>query len=44
MKGGGDRFYGYLKKLGFPPGYQVACHNCNMDRHINGGSCPHIGT
>jgi hypothetical protein len=35
---------GVLNRLireGFPPGYQVLCHNCNLGRHINGGVCPH---
>lgn len=33
--------YGQLRKLGFPPGYQVLCANCNVGKHRNGGICPH---
>ena len=29
-----------LKKRGFPPGYQVLCHNCNIARQ-HFGCCPH---
>jgi hypothetical protein len=29
-----------LVKLGFPPGYQVLCHNCNWAKRIL-GRCPH---
>lgn len=33
--------YPWLKKNGFPPGYQVLCFTCNHGRHLNGGSlCP----
>ncbi len=38
---GGVAFYNWLKRRGWPDGYQVACHNCNMGRHLNGGICPH---
>jgi len=38
---GGVAFYRWLKRRGWPDGYQVACHNCNMGRHLNGGICPH---
>lgn len=30
-----------LRRLGFPPGYQVLCFNCNCGRAYNGGICPH---
>jgi hypothetical protein len=31
----------WLKQEGYPPGYQVLCHNCNLGKHLNGGICPH---
>jgi hypothetical protein len=31
----------HLKKLGFPPGIQVLCYNCNCGRGANKGICPH---
>jgi len=34
-------FYLHLKKLGYPPDYQLLCFNCNMGRARNGGVCPH---
>jgi len=40
-KGGGSAFYGWLKKQGFPPGYQVLCMNCQVGKHKNKGVCPH---
>lgn len=39
--GGGVRFYTKLREVGFPPGYQVLCYNCNMGRALCGGECPH---
>lgn len=39
--GGGMAFYRYLKRLGYPDGYQVLCYNCNCGKRINGGRCPH---
>lgn len=30
----------WLKKQGFPPGFQVMCWNCNAAKHIL-GACPH---
>jgi hypothetical protein len=30
----------WLRKNGWPGGYQVLCHNCNMAKSIN-GVCPH---
>ena len=38
---GGDNFYRWLRKNGFPDGFQVLCYNCNIGRHQNGGICPH---
>lgn len=40
-KGGGSPFYGWLKKQGFPSGYQVLCMNCQVGKHRNKGVCPH---
>jgi hypothetical protein len=39
--GSGYGFYRWLRKSGFPPGYQVLCMNCNTGKHKNGGVCPH---
>lgn len=39
-RGGGASFYYYLKKNGFPKGYQVLCHNCNFAKGLY-GRCPH---
>ena len=33
-------FYKWLKDEGYPPGYRVLCHNCNMARGFY-GACPH---
>lgn len=38
---GGSQFYQWLRKNGFPPGFQVLCLNCNIGKHRNGGVCPH---
>lgn len=38
----GQRFAYWLKAHGFPPGYQVLCHNCNMAKGFY-GRCPHSG-
>jgi len=40
---GGLGFYYWLKKNGFPEGYQVLCYSCNLGRAINNGICPHKG-
>jgi hypothetical protein len=32
--GSGTRFYGYIKKMGFPDGYQTLCANCNLIKEI----------
>jgi DNA-directed RNA polymerase subunit RPC12/RpoP len=37
----GTAFYQWLRKNGFPPGFQVLCMNCNVGKHRNGGVCPH---
>jgi hypothetical protein len=38
---GGTHFYQWLRKSGFPDGFQVLCMNCNVGKHRNGGVCPH---
>jgi len=38
---GGQKIYKWLVRNGFPPGFRVMCHNCNIGRQINGGICPH---
>lgn len=40
VAGGTDGFWRKLRKEGFPPGYQVLCHNCNFAKHTL-GECPH---
>jgi hypothetical protein len=37
----GSYFYRWVRDQGFPPLFQVACFNCNVGRHWNGGVCPH---
>lgn len=39
-KGSGSKTYVWLYKHGYPPGYQVLCHNCNMAKGFY-GKCPH---
>ena len=41
--GGGNNLLVWLKKQGYPAGFQVLCFNCNAGRYWNGGSCPHLG-
>ena len=38
---GGTHFYSWLKREGYPSGYQILCYNCNAGRYQNGGVCPH---
>lgn len=38
---GGTQFYQWLRKSGFPTGFQVLCMNCNLGKHRNQGVCPH---
>jgi hypothetical protein len=38
--GKGHRFVDWLIKQGFPHGYRVLCHNCNMSMGLY-GYCPH---
>ncbi len=37
---GGSRIYCWLKKNGFPPGFQTLCQNCNVAKHKNKGRMP----
>lgn len=37
---GGQKFYRWLEINGFPTGYRVLCHNCNLSRGFY-GYCPH---
>jgi hypothetical protein len=39
--GGCGYFYRWLRKNGFPPGFQVLCYNCNQGKALGGGVCPH---
>jgi ferric-dicitrate binding protein FerR (iron transport regulator) len=39
--GNGTGFYQWLRKNGFPDGFQVLCMNCQIGKHKNGGVCPH---
>lgn len=36
----GNTFYYWLRRTGYPKGYQVLCFNCNCGRYHN-GVCPH---
>lgn len=36
----GSGIYLWLKKNGYPDGFQTLCHNCNLARGYY-GSCPH---
>jgi len=40
---GSGQFYLYLEREGFPPGYRVLCHNCNLSYGFY-GYCPHTDT
>lgn len=37
---GGSAFYAWLRRSGYPTGFQVLCHNCNMAKGFY-GKCPH---
>jgi 5-methylcytosine-specific restriction endonuclease McrA len=37
---GGCGFYSKIRQMGYPPGYQVLCWNCNHAKAIY-GTCPH---
>lgn len=36
-----NSFYGFLRGMGYPKGFQVLCMNCNWGKARNGGVCPH---
>jgi hypothetical protein len=38
--GTGNGFYIWLKRNGWPPGFQILCHNCNFAKSAH-GVCPH---
>lgn len=38
---GGGGFWSWLRKHNYPEGFRVLCHNCNLGRQLNGGTCPH---
>jgi hypothetical protein len=38
---GSTQTYRWLKRHGFPPGFQVLCMNCQFGRKHNNGVCPH---
>lgn len=42
--GAGLNFYLWLKRHGFPEGFQTLCMNCNFGRRMNNGICPHKET
>lgn len=35
------RIYQWLRRMNYPAGFQVLCHNCNHGKHLNGNVCPH---
>lgn len=37
----GSGFFKWLIDNDFPEGFQILCHNCNMDKYLNAGICPH---
>jgi hypothetical protein len=38
---GRSQIYRWLRRHGYPEGFQVLCFNCNSGRQLNGGICPH---
>lgn len=40
--GGGNAFYAWLIRQGYPDGYQTLCYNCNCGRAHNNDICPHV--
>jgi len=40
IEGGGNSLYRWLHRMGYPDGYRVLCHNCNMSLGLL-GYCPH---
>ena len=41
VRRGGEKFYAWLKRQGWPAGFAVRCWNCNSGAEMNGGICPH---
>lgn len=39
--GKGYGIFLWLKRNGYPNGFRILCHNCNLGRQANGGICPH---
>lgn len=37
----GEQMYRWLKRNGFPQGFQILCMNCQCGKRNNGGLCPH---
>ena len=37
----GRNVYRWLKKNGYPAGFQILCYNCNLGKARNNGVCPH---
>lgn len=40
-KGASTATWTWLKRNGYPAGFQVLCMNCNFGKATNGGTCPH---
>ena len=40
LKAFGVELYAFLRREGWPPGYQILCHNCNLSKGYY-GLCPH---
>jgi hypothetical protein len=43
VRAAGTHFYAWLKREGFPVGFQTLCQNCNWGKRIH-GECPHEQT
>lgn len=39
--GGGYTVYRWARDNKYPDTLQILCHNCNLGRQVNGGTCPH---
>jgi hypothetical protein len=40
-KGANGQTLQWLKRNGYPAGFQILCANCNKGKARNGGTCPH---
>lgn len=40
-KGVSSQMWQWLKRNGYPAGFQILCMNCNFGKAKNGGVCPH---